>query len=254
MKRIFDPSFRYRPSYATDLRCDRNRLARWTSIALAIAVMQGCATVPDNPDPWEATNRKIFAFNESVDAHVVKPVAEGYVKVTPSAVRTGVANFFGNIADAWTSMNQILQGKPQEAVSDAGRVLVDTTAGLLGFLDVATPLGLEKHDEDLGQTLAVWGVPSGPYLVLPFLGPSTARDGPARVLDGGWYAGLVGDASAYWTLWGTDKMSSRAEVMPAEKVIDEAAIDKYAFIRDGWSQRRRNHVYDGNPPAEQEDR
>lgn len=224
-------------------------LLRRLAIVLTIVAMEGCATAPANPsDPWEGANRKVFAFNESLDAHVMKPVAEGYVKVTPSAVRAGVGNFFGNIADAWTSVNQVLQGKLGEGISDAGRVVVNTTFGLFGVFDVATGLGVEKHQEDLGQTLAVWGLPPGPYLVLPFIGPSTARDGPAHIADTIWYAGLIADPSAYWSTWGTDKVNSRAEIMPAEKVLDEAALDRYAFIRDAWLQHRRSQIYDGNPP------
>jgi phospholipid-binding lipoprotein MlaA len=220
-------------------------------------LVQGCATTAGQPDgdPWEDFNRDAFAFNESLDRDVMKPIAQGYVSVTPSFVRTGVNNFFGNIADAWTGVNQLLQGKPREAISDMGRVILNTTAGVLGLWDVASAVGVEKHEEDFGQTLAAWGVPSGPYLVLPFFGPSSARDGPALFVNPAWssYKGAFSSEPAYWATLDLDAVRIRANFLPVEKLLDEAAIDKYAFIRDAWRQRRRNQVYDGNPPAEPED-
>jgi len=222
--------------------------------AVVAALAQGCASAPGTDDPWEGFNRKAFAFNESLDRHVMKPVARGYVAATPSFVRTGVNNFFGNLADAWTSVNQFLQGKPREAISDAERVIVNSTFGALGLWDVASRLGIEKHEEDFGQTLGVWGVPAGPYLVLPFFGPSDLRDGPSRFADPSWwyYPDVVDREPLYWTAGMLDAVRTRANLLPAEKVLDEAALDKYAFIRDAWRQHRRSQVYDGNPPAEPE--
>jgi phospholipid-binding lipoprotein MlaA len=220
------------------------------------ALVQGCATAGHSDgDPWEGFNRGTFAFNESLDKHVMRPVAQGYVKVTPSFVREGVNNFFGNIADAWTGVNQLLQGKPREAISDMGRVIVNSTMGVLGLWDIASELGVEKHEEDFGQTLAVWGVPSGPYLVLPFFGPSSARDGPALAVNPLWSSGKDAFSSepAYWATLGLDALHIRANLLPADKVLEEAAFDKYAFIRDAWRQRRRSQVYDGNPPPEPQD-
>ena len=217
------------------------------------ALIQGCATAGHPPgDPWEGLNRNTFAFNQALDKHVMKPVAQGYVSVTPSFVRKGLNNFFGNIGDVWTGVNQLLQGKPHEAINDLGRVMVNSTMGILGFMDVASELGVEKHDEDFGQTLAVWGVPAGPYLVLPFFGPSSARDGPALAVNPAWgsYQGAFATESAYWATVGLDGVRIRANLLPAEEVLEEAATDKYAFIRDAWRQRRRSHVHDGNPPAE----
>jgi phospholipid-binding lipoprotein MlaA len=231
-------------------------MARALPIVLAAVALQGCATTATNPaDPWEGFNRGVFAFNDSVDRHVVKPVAQGYVKVTPSFVRTGIGNFFGNLKDAWTSVNQLLQGKPREAILDAGRVMLNTTLGVAGFIDVATIAGCEKHEEDFGQTLAVWGVPSGPYLVLPLFGPSSARDGPAKVVDPTWWAykDAVNNEPVYWATLTLDAVHTRASLLSAEKVLDEAALDKYSFVRDAWRQRRRSQVYDGNPPAEPEE-
>jgi phospholipid-binding lipoprotein MlaA len=217
--------------------------------ALALVVLAGCATTPGDPDPWQPLNRKTYAFNDAVDKAVMKPVAQGYQKVTPQFVQHGVNNFFENISDVGTSLNQFLQGKPREGFSDAGRFVVNTVFGIFGLWDVATPMGLEKHDEDFGQTLGVWGVPSGPYLVLPFLGPSTARDGPARIVDPQWYySGYVDPESLYWGLWGLDKVRLRANLLKAETVLEQAALDRYSFIRDAWLQRRRSQVYDGHPP------
>ena len=224
---------------------------------LIAGLVQGCATTAEHSDgdPWQGFNRGAFAFNESVDRHVLKPVAQAYVGVTPSFVRTGVNNFFGNIADAWTGVNQLLQGKPREAISDMGRVLLNSTMGVLGLWDVASQVGVEKHDEDFGQTLAVWGLPSGPYLVLPFFGPSSARDGPALFVNPAWssYKEAFSSEPAYWATLGLDAVRIRANLLPADNLLEEAAIDKYAFIRDLWRQRRRSQVYDGNPPAEPED-
>ena len=230
-------------------------MARILALVLVPLALQGCATTGNPADPWEGFNRPAFAFNDALDRHVLKPVAQGYAKVAPPVVRTGVNNFFGNIADAWTSVNQLLQGKPREAISDAGRVLLNTTMGLLGVIDVASAVGVEKHEEDFGQTLAVWGVPSGPYLVLPFLGPSSARDAPALVVNPAWwkYKDAIDSERLYWATLGLDTVRLRANLLPAEAVLDEAAIDKYAFIRDAWVQRRRSQVYDGNPPREPED-
>lgn len=224
-------------------------------LVLVAVLIEGCATTPGNPDPWEGFNRGAFAFNESLDKHVMKPVAQGYVNVTPSFVRTAVNNFFGNLGDAWTSVNQFLQGKPNEGASDAGRFIINSTVGLFGLIDIATPVGIEKHEEDFGQTLGVWGMPSGPYLVLPFFGPSTARDAPAKAVDPTWwyYKDAVEPESAYWGGVALDAVRTRANLLPADKTLEEAAIDKYTFIRDAWLQRRRSQVYDGNPPREPEE-
>lgn len=221
---------------------------------LAAALLAGCATTGGNPDPWEGMNRKTFAFNEKLDQAVLKPVATTYKKVVPEFAREGVNNFFDNLEDIGTSLNNILQGKPGQGLSDAGRFLVNSTLGVFGLWDVATPMGLEKHFEDFGQTLGVWGVQSGPYLVLPLLGPSTARDAPAKIVDPSWYySNYVDPQSVYWGLWTLDKVRTRANLAGAESVVEQAALDKYTFIRDAWLQRRRSQVYDGNPPRPKDD-
>ena len=227
------------------------RLLAAVFLCLLIA---GCATTRDNPDPWEGLNRKTYAFNDALDRAVLKPVAQGYQRVTPAFVQEGVNNFFDNLDDVATSLNNFLQGKPKQGLSDAGRFLANTVLGVFGLWDVATPMGLEKHYEDFGQTLGVWGVDSGPYLVLPLLGPSSARDAPARVVDPAWYyADKVDPERLYWGLWGLEKVRTRANLLKAETVLEEAALDKYTFIRDAWLQRRRSQVFDGNPPREKEE-
>lgn len=223
---------------------------------LAALLLAGCATTGEtNPrDPWEGFNRKSYAFNDAIDRAVLKPVAEGYEKAVPAPAREGVNNFFGNLEDIGTSLNNILQGKPAEGINDFGRFIVNTTFGFFGLWDVATPLGLEKHYEDFGQTLGVWGVESGPYLVIPFLGPSTARDAPAKAVDPSWYySNAVDSNGVYWGLWSLDKVRERANLLKAEGVMAEAALDRYSFIRDSWLQRRRSQVYDGSPPRIKEE-
>ena len=221
-----------------------------------LALATGCATSgTSNPrDPWEGFNRPVYEFNDAVDRAVLKPVAQGYQKVLPEFARTGVNNFFANLNDFGTGLNNILQGKPADGANDLGRLVVNSVVGILGLFDVATPMGLEKHNEDFGQTLGVWGVPSGPYLVIPLLGPSTARDAPARIVDPQYaYSRSVDKNVAEWALPLTDVIRTRANLLQAERVLDDAALDKYSFIRDAWLQRRRNQVYDGNPPKQKED-
>jgi len=230
--------------------------ARLAAFLLAAAALGGCATTNggNSDDPWENFNRKTFAFNEKLDQAVLKPVAQGYVKVVPGFAREGVNNFFDNLEDVGTSLNNFLQGKPGQGFSDAGRFVVNTVFGVFGLWDVATPLGIEKHYEDFGQTLGVWGVHPGPYLVLPLLGPSTLRYAPAKVVDPSWYySNYVDPQSVYWGLWGLEKVRTRANLLKAESVLDQAALDKYSFIRDAWLQRRQSQVYDGHPPRVKEE-
>lgn len=219
--------------------------------------MSGCTAMSDRAeayDPWQGMNRKTFAFNDAVDQAVMKPLAQGYQKVTPAFMQEGVNNFFGNLEDVGTSLNNFLQGKPGEGVSDASRVVVNTLLGVFGLWDVATPMGLDKHEEDFGQTLGAWGVAPGPYFVIPFMGPSTVRDAPAKIVDPQYYwsRGIDND-TLYWSIWGFDKVRTRANLLKAERVLDDASLDRYSFIRDAWWQRRRNQVYDGSPPREKDE-
>ncbi len=215
------------------------------------ALLAGCAATgpQQSSDPWEGLNRKTYAFNDALDRAVLKPVATGYQKVVPAFAREGVSNFYANLEDVGTSLNNLLQGKPKEGFTDAGRFLINTVFGVFGLWDVATPMGLEKHYEDFGQTLGVWGVQPGPFLVLPLFGPSTARDGPAKIVDPSWYYSTAIDHNAiYWSFWTLGIVNTRAGLLQAEGLLNEAALDKYSFIRDAWLQRRRSQVYDGNPP------
>lgn len=220
----------------------------------SLTLLGGCASTGNPRDPLEPINRGIYHFNDGVDHLVIKPAAELYQGVLPQFVRTGVSNFFSNIGDVIVALNNLLQGKFVEAVSDAGRIAVNTTAGLLGVIDVATEIGLEKHNEDFGQTLGYWGIPDGPYLVIPILGPSSARD--AVGLVGDWKASPITyvdpnrDRNALYGLW---FVSRRSELLETSKILETAALDPYEFLRDAYLQRRRNLVYDGNPPPEQDD-
>ena len=227
-------------------------------LALLLAwLAAGCTAMTDRADaydPWEGLNRKTFAFNDALDRAVLKPVAQGYQRVTPAFVQEGVNNFYGNLEDVNTGLNNFLQGKFGEGLSDTGRVIVNSIFGVFGLWDVATPMGLEKHDEDFGQTLGWWGVAPGPYFVIPILGPSTVRDAPAKAVDPSWYySRAIENDRLYWSWWGLDKVRTRANLLKAENVLDQAALDKYSFIRDAWWQRRRNAVYDGSPPREKDE-
>ena len=220
--------------------------AAWLALAgLGFAVLQGCAISPDaHPrDPWEPLNRQVASFNDGLDEAVVKPVATVYEHVTPPVVRTGVYNFFGNISDLWSLANNLLQLKPKESVETFFRVGVNTTLGLAGLIDVASELRLEKHKEDFGQTLGYWGVPTGPYVVLPLLGPSTLRDSLALPVDsrGDLVAGMS-DVAGRNSLFALRLVDLRATLLGAGKLLEAAALDKYSFTRDAYLQRRRSQI------------
>lgn len=233
----------------------------WLRLPAAIAVaaaIAGCATTgaegAASRDPLEPMNRAIYEFNDAFDRAVARPTAQAYEKVLPAFLRDMIGNAFGNVRDVWTAVNQLLQGKPGHAASDAWRVMINTTFGFGGLLDVASEAGIEKHNEDFGQTLGRWGVPPGPYLVLPFFGPSSFRDAPGRGVDL-WADPLLtldshGRRNNAFLLRAID---DRQRLLDAERVISEAALDRYSFIRDSWFQLRRNQVYDGNPPPAYEE-
>jgi phospholipid-binding lipoprotein MlaA len=207
------------------------------------ALLVGCATVgasTDPRDPWEGYNRKVWRFNEAIDQAVLQPVARGYQAAVPEVVRTGVGNFFGNISDVWSFVNNALQLKPRESAQTLARVGINTTVGLLGLVDVASRIDLPRYREDFGQTLGFWGLPSGPYLVLPLLGPSTLRDTAAFPVDRqGDLVGWVQDNPARLGLTGLRLVDLRADVLQAGRVIEGAALDKYTFVREAYLQRRR---------------
>ena len=223
--------------------------------ALSFAlVLAGCATSGNPKDPIEGFNRAMFAINDGVDQAVLRPVAVGYDAVLPSPVKKGVTNFFSNVADLFIGVNNILQGKVANGVSDIGRVLVNSTVGLLGLIDVASDIGMEKHEEDFGQTFGRWGVGSGAYVVLPLMGPSTVRDTVGQVLDS--KANPIpqlDDVSARNSLLALNLIDKRASFLAADKVVEAAALDKYSYVRDAHLQRRLNLIYDGNPPRERDD-
>ena len=229
-------------------------MRRSASLALLAGVLalQGCATVKtaDVRDPWESMNRSVYQFNDVVDNVAIKPAAQLYVKVLPSFVRTGVGNFFGNLGDVWSMANSALQLKGQATVETFMRINVNTFFGLGGLLDVATEMRLEKRKEDFGQTLGYWGVKPGPYVVLPLLGPSTLRDTLALPLD------MQGDASRQFSdeatrnaLTVTRVLDIRSGLLQTVDVVKAASLDPYTFVRDGFLQKRRNDIYDGNPPS-----
>ena len=222
---------------------------------LGAALLAGCATAGSSPrDPLEPLNRAIFGFNETFDQVLMKPVAQGYRAVLPEIVRTGVTNFFSNLEDVWIAANNLLQGKPESALQDVMRVAINTVIGLGGVIDVASDAGLDKHSEDFGQTLGRWGMGGGPYLVLPFLGPSTVRDGIGLLAvdyagDPVWNADHIPTRNA---LYAGRATNARANALDAVRILEEAALDKYRFVRDSHLQRRQNLVYDGDPPRERE--
>lgn len=219
--------------------------------AAMAGLLGGCATAGNPKDPVEGFNRAMYGFNEVVDKAAIKPVAQGYDAVLPSPVRTGVTNFFGNIADFFIGINNLLQGKPDQAASDIGRVLVNSTVGILGLIDVASNMGMEKHEEDFGQTFGRWGAGDGAYVVLPFFGPRTVRDTAGLIVDvAADPVGNIDHVPTRNTLLALRVVDMRADMLPADKVIEEAALDKYAYVRDGYLQRRRNLIHDGNPPRD----
>ncbi|MCF8168617.1 MAG: VacJ family lipoprotein [Rhodoferax sp.] len=224
-------------------------------LLLLLGLLQACATVskPDPRDPLESVNRSIFSFNDAVDRAVLKPVAVAYQEVAPNWVRKGVGNFFNNLEDAWSVVNNALQLRGQETGDSLARVLVNSTVGLLGLVDVASDLNLERHTANFGLTLGRWGVGPGPFVVLPLLGPSTLRDTAALPLDlRGDLVNSIDDTASRNGATVLNVVSQRARYLSAGALVEEAALDKYSFIRDAFLQRRRNLVYDGNPPEEEE--
>lgn len=202
-------------------------------------------------DPWEAWNRKVYAFNDAIDTAILKPVAQTYEAVVPSPVRTGVSNVLGNIRDVWSTANQFLQGKVQYGFEMGMRVVTNTVFGLGGLLDPATEMGLTKRPEDFGQTLGHWGVGRGPYLVLPIVGPSTVRDAAGFLLDRTFSpSSLPPTAGGQYGVVAVELVDTRVKLLPATKLLDQVALDKYSFLRDAYLAQRRNAQYDGAPPLE----
>jgi phospholipid-binding lipoprotein MlaA len=225
----------------------------WRMCCVALVVLSGCATVqtPDERDPWESMNRSVFSFNDKLDRIVLKPVATVYRDVVPSFARQGVHNFFGNLSDVWSAVNNALSGRKRETGDSISRVFVNTTVGVLGLFDVATDLKIERHKADFGTTLGRWGVKPGPYVVLPLLGPTTLRGVAALPVD--YSANLTNqfsEAATRDTLTVLNVVDTRATYLGASNAVDGAALDGYSFIRDVYLQRQRYLQYDGNPPDE----
>jgi phospholipid-binding lipoprotein MlaA len=215
---------------------------------LAMLTLASCATSSKNPqDPLEGMNRKVFSFNDKLDQTVIKPAAKTYKAVLPSIVQTGVSNFFGNIGDVSTALNNVLQGRIHDGMSDVTRVAVNTLFGLAGLVDIATPTGLPKHNQDFGQTLGRWGVHPGPYVVLPLLGPSTMRDAVATPVDFETNLWNYKDP-VRWRNTGTvvQILGRRADALDESQLLDDAALDRYEFVRDSYLQRRESQIYQGD--------
>lgn len=234
------------------------------AVALALcalgALAGGCATVAPagtepvaaNPiDPWENFNRKVYAFNEGLDEALLRPLAEAYRDVVPELVRTGVDNFFGNVYDAWSAVNQLLQGKLEDSLVMGTRVATNTLFGLGGLLDPATEMRLTRRSEDFGQTLGHWGVPNGPFLMLPLFGPSTIRDATGLWVDRQVSPAQLSDSETKrWVIGGMEVVNVRTKLLQTLRLLDDVALDKYAFVRDAYLARRRDAVFDGAPPFE----
>ncbi len=232
------------------------KLKQLLIVGLATLVL-GCASIPagvePSPhDPWEPFNRSVFEFNEGLDAYLLKPVVAGYRFILPEFVRDGIYNFFSNYNDIYTALQNLLQGKPDYAFNDFMRVVVNTTFGLGGLIDMATPGGLPKHKEDWGQTFGVWGIPSGPYVVLPFFGPSNVRDtfGTVADIESDYLFSYIKDIGLRNSITGLRVVNARNTYFEAGDLIDGAAIDKYSFMRDAYIQRREYQINEGREDRE----
>ncbi len=232
-----------------------NKRGRWTAILFIVAgLLSGCATTASNPrDPYEGFNRAMFGVNERIDYVIMKPLAIGYDAVTPLPVKASVGNFFNNVGDLFNGVNNGLQGKGQDGASDLLRLLINSTVGIFGLFDVASEMGFEKHNEDFGQTFARWGMGDGGYVFLPIIGPRTVRDTFGFAVDA--YTNPITHVQRIRVSNSAKVVRAidiRASLLPSDRVVEEAALDKYSYIRDAYFQRRRNQIYDGNPPRLEE--
>ncbi len=231
-------------------------MTKSSTVALTVAtvLLAGCASQPaanrHPQDPFERVNRATYRFNDALDRAILKPTARGYRFVTPDFVETGVSNFFDNLGYPTVIVNDMLQGKVKDTFKDTGRFLTNTTIGVGGLFDPASRLGMPEHDEDFGQTLGKWGLGGGPYLMIPFLGPATVRDGFGRIVDQGTsVTTYLEDDGLVYGLTALELLDTRARLLSAEGAL-EGAFDRYAILRSVYLQRREYQVYDGNPPAE----
>ena len=224
---------------------------RSLGVALLAVGLSACAVLKDphasreTADPWEGWNRKVFGFNESLDRHVLKPVATAYSEIVPSPARQAASNFFGNVGDAWSAFNLLLQGRFKPGVEQTMRFAMNSTFGLVGLIDIATPAGIERRREDLGKTFGRWGFGQGPYIVWPLLGPSSVRDSIALPLDRRVSPALFfSDSQSKWALYSVQTIDERANLLRAGELLDAMALDKYSFVRDAYLQRRGNSEKD----------
>lgn len=230
------------------------KLHHFTILFLFLGLISGCAstsnfTAPN--DPLENLNRSVYAFNDSLDRHLFRPTAKRYAKLTPKVIRRGVNNFFLNLGDVRSATNNLLQLKIEYGLSDLSRVLINSTIGIGGLRDVASKINILRHDEDFDQTLGYWGVKPGPYLVLPFLGPSSLRGLTGLICD--WHVdpiSYINESEVRVPLLSLRSLNLRNQSLSASNILDIAAIDPYAFVRDAYTQSRLNKVYDGNPPLD----
>jgi phospholipid-binding lipoprotein MlaA len=234
------------------------RTAACAALLAAALFAGGCATVNippnagQNPaDPWEALNRRIFAFNDALDKAILEPVATAYRDAVPELMRRGVDNFFGNIGDAWSTVNHLLQGKLESALTMGTRFVVNSLMGLGGILDPASEMKLTRHSEDFGQTLGRWGVGPGPYIVWPLFGPRTVRDSFGMVLDWQFEPNRIPQTeSGRWATSALMVVNTRTNLLNASSLLNAAALDRYSFLRDAYLARRLDQIYDGAPPLE----
>lgn len=221
---------------------------------LLLPLLSACASTTRQVDPFESFNRKVYTFNDTIDRAAIKPIAQAYVKAVPNPIRAGVSNILSNLNDISVALNNILQGKLKNAFSDLGRFTINTTVGLFGIFDVASTTGLDKNDEDFGQTLGYWGIGDGPYIVLPFFGPSNLRDSVSRVVDIKTSAtNLMLEPKDRNILFSFNIIHRRSQLLNASNILSIAAIDEYEFVRDAYFQKRLNQIYDGNPPRIKDD-
>ncbi len=224
-------------------------------LSLIFFLLSGCATIPegetDERDPFESFNRTTYGFNSSLDKALLKPIAKGYDAIMPEPAKIGMSNFFANLKEIPTIVNDLFQGKFSDAVNDSGRLLINTTLGLAGFIDVASDLGLEQHDEDFGQTLGVWGFSNGAYLVLPFLGPSTVRQLISKPVDNSYYSPIrnIDHIRTRNTIYALEILDLRYRLLAIDSQLEDA-FDEYSFVRDAYLMRTQYQVYDGNPPED----
>ena len=229
-------------------------LAHAAAVGLAASLVAGCAATPSRVDPFEPMNRAFFEVHDAVDTAVMRPAIQFYIDVVPQPIRQAISNFFNNIDDIISAMNDLLQGDLDRFGNDMGRVIFNTAWGFGGFIDWASMVGIERGNQDFGLTFGKWGFDQGPYLFVPLLGPTSVRDGAGwitRLFVGP--VGFIPDVPLRNSLYGVGYLDVRTQVEEASRVVDTAALDRYTFIRNAYLQRRRYLLYDGKPPPEPEE-